>query len=228
MIYYTTIAYNREYQEISLNLINSFNKNTTDSKLVVVTDDVSFYEQYLNDNITAVKGPECIGQFKANLKYASLEALLGVVDIGDYVVFMDADCYFDGKILDTYFNKIQNGLSVQLGARPDDTRYPSQLDSLLHRDKILALNSDVNQKYCTFREACLIFKVDDLFVKFVKEWKNVFVEVEAKQLTHAGETFEIQIVAFRTGISVNNLYKTPFVSIIKTKERNGAINNVLA
>lgn len=224
-IVYCTIAYSAAYREISLELINTFLLHTPDnSHLIIITDDISFYDCYMSPKITFIEGIENNSPwFEANLKF---QALQYVPLSADYVVMLDCDCFLTDEMLDDYFLNLKNGLNVPIGtnyATPNDI----QNDAIRH--KMLTLNKDHwAQNYYVFIERCFIIKVEYyIFHDFIKEWEQLYHTVNELKLTHAGEFVEIQLAARRSMMAIHSLHQSPLQQILFTRERNGAIASAL-
>jgi hypothetical protein len=206
MIYYTTIAYRQFYRDISLRLIESFLKYTSDSQLIVITDNFDTYQNYLDHpNIKIIKGPDWDdgAYFKANMKYICLREINNFCSIDDIVVYMDADYYFINRIDNSIFNIIQCGLNVPFGKNPYKVN-PNEIGHA-HRVKILIIHPDENCEYYCFLEGMLVFKVDEKFTKFIEEWEKIYFIIENEKMTHSAETYDIQIAAMRSNLQLNNI-----------------------
>lgn len=204
-------------------MIETFVEYIQNCQLIIVADSLDTYEKYLNySNIKIVKGPDWDTDvcFKANMKYLCLEETNKFCSIDDIVVYMDADCFFTKKIDNTIFDDMSYGLNVNLGRNPDDTRFPHQITTKSHQDKILSLNPDETQKYYCFIERLLVFKADTNFCDFIIEWAKIYFYVDENQLSHGGETYDIQVAALKSNLQINDIHRHPISAYIFTKERD--------
>lgn len=225
MIIFSPIAYEQKYRELSLRTIETFNQYCKNSKLNIVTDDVDFYTKHLSNHIQVVKGLDTGKEFKANLKYLCLKESIKLADIGDFIVIMDADCFFTDKFDDSIFDTFNTGLTVQLGK---DRYLAEELQSGVIVNKILSLNPDTTQKYHIFREACPIFKVNSNTIDFINAWEDICNKIDELQITHAAETFDIQIAALRSDYQINNLGNSSIIEMILMTDDHGGIGSPLS
>lgn len=199
MIIYSIIGYKKAYHEQSVTLIESFLKHVKDAMLVIVTDDIDFYEPYKSERIIPVHMLSQTCQFKANWKHLCLQACQQYVYQGDIIVYLDCDCYFVDDIVEDDFKFIQDGLN----AKTQGLHSPSTMDNKAMVDTILGLNPDTSQLYTSFVECAFLIKVDQYFERFVQAWKEICDEIDDKRLNQAGETYHMQIAALRSGLKVN-------------------------
>lgn len=203
---YTIIAYKEQYRKQSQILIESFLKYVKGSAnldmLVIVTDDIAFYKDHIQDCIHVVdRLSHETGQFKANWKHLCLEECKPYALLGEPIVYLDTDCYFVDYVDDKDYTGIKDGLNAKL----QGTHHPSTMDNQALVDTIYGLNPDRNQLYTSFIECAFIVKVDSLFHQFIQAWKQVCQEIDDKRLNHAGETYAMQIAALRCGLALNTI-----------------------
>lgn len=223
MIIYAPIAYGVKYNELSLRMIDTFNKYSSQGKLCILTDNVDFYANHVSDNISVVKGEDTGPFFKANLKYQCLKEALKIASVGDVVVVMDADCFLTNRLDESFIQTLDNGLHIKAGG--EGKIAPSDLQNNAIIYKILTLNPDADATYYIFREACLVFKIDETAEAFVKEWERIFSLYDVHPMVHNGETFDIQIAAIFSNYRVNDLKTHELSEMFHMTDANGGIGS---
>lgn len=230
MIYIATMAYREAYRASSIKLLESIRQFVPEAVTVIVTDDVSFYDDHAGLDLRVSEGPVCnyAPYFKANLKAYALNAALDWANPGDIVIFLDADCYITKPLNESMFESIGYGLSLPMGVDMDNLVTPMEVQNTVVRHKILGLNPDLEQKYHVFREAFLLFRVDVTFHTFVHEWCSIYEESLVKQLDNASVTFDIQCAMHRSGLPLNDIPKEmPFSDAFYTVTISGGISQMM-
>lgn len=228
-IVYSTIAIHPLYRTISFKLIKSFIEFTTDSELVIFTDDVNFYGNYNNVPHVHIKHIELdkprLPDFDLNIKSVILQKTYELFQ-PNYIVLSDCDLYITQPIDNTWFGSIAPGMSMAFGNPP--VKIPAtDFDNIVIREKGIALSGDILHTYYTFREGCLLFNTANNFLLFAQEWEKMYHEVAAKGLTDCCQIFELNLACERADFPMNNIIEHPLKEALYYEERNGAVGVAL-
>lgn len=228
-IVYSTIAIHQLYRGISFKMIRTFIEHQIDGKLHIFTDNVTSYDNYRevpNVFIEHINLPrKRLPDFDLNIKYEMLQKSYNKFN-PDYIVLTDCDMFFAKPIDNNWFNILSEGLSVPLGYPPIKIP-PTDFQNTVISEKGIELAKDANHGYYTFREGCLLLKINKDFYKFTEEWGKMFHEIEDKKLTDVCQIFEINLACERSGYPLNNLIPNPLMDALMMEERNGAIGGAL-
>lgn len=221
-IVYCTVSVHHNYHLISKSLLDSFLKFTTDSLLLVLTDDANFYQSYSQyQNIIILEDKELVTgvpSVNLNVKYRLLQKAYEYNP--EYIILVDCDAYITDHIDNEWFRDLPVGINVVIG----DVQPASKIQNPTIRKKLLAFNPDENHKYFLFREGTLVLHIGGTFLQFVQEWESLYNYVITNRLTHTSELFEINIASEKAGYPINNLGIHPIRSVIWMAERvNGGL-----
>lgn len=198
-VVFCTLAYGEKYREISRKqLLTSYNTYAFDYKLVVATDDPSYYEDDVrsNKNIIPIKIDITLSDeykklewFPYNIKVFSVEYATNSFS-PKCIVFLDADTGFTRRENFEQFLTLGEGLSVVLGEESSI----EQIRNGTMRQKAYFLFREGERLY-QFKEAGLIFRIESLekMRNVLTEWKDIMRLCMENDICQDGECIDIAL-----------------------------------
>lgn len=231
-IAYCTIAIGKQYQKISLKLIESFLDNTTDSVLHLFTDDVEFYKEI--DEVPKL----CIEKIhldESRLPLFDLNVKSIMADFTylqfqpDIIVLHDCDMFIKQPVDNSWFDRLKPGVNVVMGEH-GEKRPLSYFQNQAIYNKGLALSGSTASQWHLFREGCLILNIKSqvqTFLAFTNEWQKIYTEVTTKGLVDCAQIHEVNLSSSRSGFPLCNMEPNPLTECYFYEERNGSLNQAL-
>lgn len=206
-IVFCTLAYNDRFKELSKQeLLNSYNKYVPDYKLIIATDDPSYYdnEVRLNKNVIPFKIELNLREnepFPYNVKLFPIDYVFNNFS-PQCIVYLDADCRFNRREDFDNFLTLSEGLSVILG-RPSTTMDINNMSIQQKAEALISRGSPIYQ----FKEAGLVFRINsrDKMRKFINEWDNILHICLDHKLTQNAECIDIGIACQRSEFPILDL-----------------------
>lgn len=228
-VIFCTAAYNDKYVNLSKELLNSFLKHTTNSKLLVLTNNIGAYQEYQDHTNIIVKYDDYDhekeaarkiafpndGSFPFNITYRVLQAALDLdVGISAHVIcYLDADCRIKNTLNNEHFY-LESGLYVPFTFSSDGRYYAYNLFKfpvMEIKTRVCDLVRSIDEvDFLQFREACLIFA--DIhhsnFQTFLHEWERLYLQIEHRLHPHGGQFFEISLALRRANFPLCDIMES--------------------
>lgn len=198
-IVFCSLIIGEKYRNISKKLIESLNKFCPNNKLVVITDDVNFYNSY-NNVIPFSYAENYYSTFNYNNKRLAIEKSF---ELGyKKIIYLDADCWVNDLKIDM-FNCLQEGITANYSIESVDYIINPSI-----REKVINVKNRFNNKHVyIFKEQCMIFNIteQEKYKKFFALWAEISKFINSKKLTHCAECTDIGAAAELCGINMNTI-----------------------
>jgi len=208
-IVFCTLAYFERCRLASIGLINSFLDYYSNHKLLIATDDTSFYDNYSHENIEIVgvnlnlTEDFARGNFPFNEKYVPIKHSLKLLN-PEIIIYIDSDGIIDEGINLEEFMKLNEGVNVVTNTDTFD-----DISNAVVRERVKETMRE-GENVHIFQEPVLILRVTNTAnaLKFVKEWKLICSHIRKKGYLHSWECVEIGFACQRSGFNINDIRKS--------------------
>jgi hypothetical protein len=205
-------------------LIESFLKNTNNTKLVLLTDSIDYFADYANnERLIFVAMPsffyrdDLAERYPGNIQYYAIKKALENAGNADKICYLVVDSFIDFELDNSHFADLKSGFNpnlwdftkLEVRERYDydsfRIKFPNA-EMIRKTDKLIRNKEEVD--FYEFKEQCFIFADihNPKFKQFIDEWEKIYFEIEELKEGHAGLCFDMNLAINRAKLPINNLF----------------------
>lgn len=207
-VVFCTLAYNERCRELSRSeLLRTYDARASDYKLVILTDDPSYYDDDVaaNGNIVV----KHIDLKLENYRWFPFSAKMFAVEESiklfspPCVIFLDADSVFNRRENFEHFLTLDEGISVIRGKPTTIDNFNSKTQV---KERIEFLAKDGELLY-VYKEQGFIFRIKskDNVLRFIEEWKKILDICLEHDFCQFVECIDIGLACQRSGFPLLDL-----------------------
>jgi hypothetical protein len=227
-----------EYCKLAIPLIESFLRNTKNSKLLALTDNVEYFSKYREyENIIFERMPEHFfrddlkERYPGNICYLAIKKAWENAGNANVICYLVVDSIIDFELTNEHFADLKFGFNpnlwdfteLKVRQKYDYDAFGKMFPNMeitRKMERLIRNKDEVN--FYEFKEQCLIFSDihNPVFETFINEWENIYFEIERLKEGHTGLCFDINLAVNRSNLPINNIYDCKYyfhlVDAIKT------------